>query len=98
MARTHTLAALAVSLINLASTAVAECVDINIDSFERLVGIVNIDEERAEQLIAGRSWSSFRLITCINGIGHRRPAGGSHYNVPRRERQSGVPRVLGVSS
>ena len=53
MARTHILAALSVFLIALASTAVAECFDINADPFERLVGIVHIDEERAGKLIAG---------------------------------------------
>ena len=97
MARTHTLAAVAVSFIALASTAVAECVDINADPFEQLVGIVHIDEERAGQLIAGQPGSSFKLITGINGIGRGRTAGGSHYNVPRLERQCGVPCVLGVS-
>lgn len=97
MARMRNLAAVVVSLIALASNAGAECVDMNADLFERLVGIVHIDEERARELIAGCPWSSFRLITGVNGIGRRRMAGGSHYNVPRRERQSGAPRALGVS-
>ena len=72
MARTHTLAAVAVSFIALASTAVAECVDINADPFERLVGIVHIDEERAGQLIAGQPWSSVRSFAGINGVGRGR--------------------------
>lgn len=74
MARTHTLAAVAVSLFALASTAIAGCVDINSDPVDRLTAIAHINDERAGQLIASRPWPSVRSLTGINGIG-RRPRG-----------------------
>ncbi len=70
-ARTHTLAAVAVSLTAL-STAAAACVDINADPVERLVGIVHIDEERVGQIVAGRPWPRGRALTGVHGIGRRR--------------------------
>ena len=72
MARTHSLAAVAFSLIALASTAVAECVDINADRVNRLTAIAHINDERAGKFIAGRPWPSVRSLTGINGIGRGR--------------------------
>ena len=72
MARTHILAAVAVSLIVLASTAIAECVDINGNPVGRLTAIAHINDERAGQLIAGRPWPSVRSL---NGIGRGRISG-----------------------
>ena len=72
MARTRTLPAVSVSLYALASTAIAECVDINADPVDRLTAIAHINDERALQLIAGRSWPSVRSLTGINGLGRGR--------------------------
>jgi hypothetical protein len=72
MARTHTLAAVAASLVALAGTAVAECVDINVDPVDRLTAIAHINDERAGQLIAGRPRPSVTSLTGINGVGRGR--------------------------
>lgn len=72
MARTHTLATVAVSLIALAGTAVAECIDINADPADQLTAIAHINDERAGQMNAGRPQPSVRSLTGINGIGRER--------------------------
>ena len=45
-----------VILIATAGDVLAECVDLNDASHERLTSIVHINEERADQVIAGRPW------------------------------------------
>jgi DNA uptake protein ComE-like DNA-binding protein len=72
MARTYALVAVAVSVLAFASSASADCVDVNADPAERLVAIAHINDERAAQLIAGRPWPSVRSLTGINGIGRGR--------------------------
>ena len=64
-----TQAAVAVSLIALASAAVAECVDINADPVERLVAIVYINEGRVGQIVAGRPWTGLWALTGLSGVG-----------------------------
>jgi endonuclease YncB( thermonuclease family) len=71
-ARTHTLDAVTAFFIALASTAAADCVDINADPAERLTAITHINAERASQLIAGRPWPSVASLTGIHGIGRGR--------------------------
>jgi hypothetical protein len=54
------------------ASALADCVVINADPEHKLTAIAHIDDERAEQLIAGRPWPSVRSLTGINGIGRGR--------------------------
>ena len=57
--------------------AQAQCIDINADPEQELVGIVHIDEERAEQIVASRPWQGVRALTGVYGIGHgARPCAG----------------------
>jgi DNA uptake protein ComE-like DNA-binding protein len=61
-----------VILIATAGDALAACVDLNEASHERLMAIVHINEERADQVIAGRPWPGVRALTQVNGIGRGR--------------------------
>ena len=73
MVRTRTRAALAVFLITLAITAVAQCVDINVDpSVDRLTAFAHIIDKRAGPVVAGRPWPSVRSLTGINDTGRGR--------------------------
>jgi endonuclease YncB( thermonuclease family) len=56
----------------LASSAWANCIDINADARERLQEIVHIDERRALAIEAGRPWPAFASLTAIHGIGRGR--------------------------
>ena len=61
-----------VILIATAGDVLAECVDLNEASLERLTAIVHINEERADQVIAGRPWPGVRALTQVHGIGRGR--------------------------
>jgi len=51
---------------------ISDCVDINRASFDELKRIIHIDDERAQELIRLRPFSSIDSLTRINGIGPAR--------------------------
>jgi DNA uptake protein ComE-like DNA-binding protein len=53
-------------MVATAGTVAAECVDLNEASLERLTTIVHINEERADQVIAGRPWPGVRAPTQVH--------------------------------
>ena len=58
----------AVVLWFLASTAAAECIDINTAPAERLTDIVHVGNAFAEEIVAGRPWASVPELRRIWGI------------------------------
>jgi hypothetical protein len=92
-----------VILIATAGDVLAECVDLNAASHERLTSIVHINEERADQVIAGRPWPGVRALTQVHGIGRGRirdileqdlACVGVRVPAGARERIEGVATVL----
>lgn len=90
-------------MVAAAGTVAAECVDLNEASLERLTTIVHINEERADQVIAGRPWPDVRALTQLRGIGRGRirdileqdlACVGVRVPAGERERIEGVAAVL----
>jgi endonuclease YncB( thermonuclease family) len=97
------LAVVVVVLIAIAGVALAECVDLNDASHERLTAIVHINDERADQVVAGRPWPGVRALTQVHGIGRGRirdileqdlACVGVRVPAGARERIEGVATVL----
>ena len=95
--------AVTVLTIGLASTAAAECVDINADPMQDLTTIVHINDERAGQIVDGRPWPSVASLTGVHGIGRGRirdilneglACSGVRAARGERDRISGVATVL----